>query len=229
MEIVAALVGLGGVFVGAAVTWYVAVWAARGTYNIEETRASRLVIAEALSAGDELFVAHAATLEHIRVFIMEQRRRSQAGEPYETNYIRPPDLLTRVTESTARWRAALSSMYLRLGQELSTAMREFDQARAEFVSHLNEGRLEQAGAVQQGGMQEALRRMKLAADVEGCRINLVIVEQFEPRRSRKRARRLLAKRLEAAVARLSEPSGPSDAPLQTSTQIDGAPDEPGPD
>lgn len=226
VEIVAALVGLGGVFVGAAVTWYVAVWAARGSYNIEEARASRAVIAEALSAGDELFVSHAATLEHIQVFIIEQRRRAQAGEPYETNYIRPQDLLTRVADSTARWRSALSSMYLRLGEEMSATMREFDHARAEFVDHLNQGRLEQAGAVLEDGMQKALRRMKLAADVEGSRINLVIAEQFEPRRSRRRARRVLTERRDAAVARLSEPSGPTDAPLQASTQFGSASDEP---
>lgn len=221
MEIIVALVGIGGAFLGAAATRSLAIWSARGTYNIEETRAARTVITEVLSAGDELYITHGAALDHVRAFIAVQHRKSQAGEPYETYYARAPELMDRIQSSTERWRKALSSAHLRLGQELSAAMGDFDRARALFVDHLNANQLDQASAVLDGALENTLRKMKLAADVEGCRINLVIIQQLEPVHVRWRSRRALKARLNAAIARLSEPSGPTGTPLQASAQIDG--------
>lgn len=220
MEIVAPLLGLAGVLVGASIQWVAATHNVRTQYNVQATNETKAYLVRALKAADLLRLVHGLVLEQFAKAARDAVANAGDPQPPVVNFTYTIDsaLQKRLDEATAEWRSVITMRYLMAPEPVSDDLRKLDEARGRLTELTLSANLPAARAFLKGDFDDQLKQLKLGVSVAGARMNVMLARSFlswwnrPERRAAKDAYLAEAKRYNAA---LPAPEPTSGSPTET--------------
>lgn len=195
-DIAPAFVGLTGVLLGSAASWAASARVQRTQFNVTRIEASTQFITSALRSADFLYLVYGIDADRFKQFV-DAARSELAKNPAKkisSRYIRDDRLRQRFDEVTEEWRTALTGRYLVVPDPIATELSEFDKVRARATEYSNQSDGLRYIKVVEVEMPVALKRLKLAANIELARMNLVLehsmrvgIVSFRDRRAARKA------------------------------------------